>query len=79
MMTSERIGWLRRYWQGLLVAAAVSYGQLHDVGSTDPRAAQRHPYVWMLPDEPAAMDPREVVGHYVLTVPFDTDIERNWN
>jgi hypothetical protein len=78
-MTQERFGWLRRYWQGLLIAAAVSYGQLHDAGGTDVGAAQRHPYVWMIPDEPAQLSPRETVGHYVLTMPFDPGDERIWN
>jgi hypothetical protein len=78
-MTQERFRWLRRYWQGLLIAAAVSYGQLHDTGGTDVRAAQRHPYVWMLPDEPAQPSPLETVGQYVLTMPFDFETERIWN
>lgn len=79
MNRPDTSGWFRRYWQGLLIAAAVSYAQLHDSGSTDVRAAQRHPYVWMLPDEPAGMDPREMIGRHVLTVPLDLESEQNWN
>ncbi|HEV2073307.1 MAG TPA: hypothetical protein VGR29_06640 [Thermomicrobiales bacterium] len=78
-MTQDRFRWLRRYWQGLLIAAAVSYGQLHDTGGTDVRAAQRHPYVWMLPDGPAQPSPLETVGQYILTMPFDPEAERVWN
>jgi hypothetical protein len=64
-------GWLRRYWQGLIIAAAVSYGQLQDSPGTDVVAAQRHPYVWMLPERPAGLHPGEVVGRSVLTVPLE--------
>jgi len=62
-----------------MIAAAVSYGQLHGDGPTDPRAAQRHPYVWMLPDEPAGMSPLEIVGNQVLTEPLDLTRHRLWN
>ena len=79
-MTSARFGRLRRYWQGLLIAAAVSYGQLQDTDFTDVRAAQRHPYVWMLPDEPMGMSPLEIVGNHVLTVPLElSNTDRLWN
>lgn len=74
-----RFTWIRRYWQGLVIAAAVSYGQLHDTDFTDVRAAQRHPYVWMLPDEPAGMDPLEVVGDHILTMPLEVSTDRLWN
>lgn len=72
-------GLIRRYWQGLLIAAAVSYGQLQDVGWTDVRAAQKHPYVWLLPDEPQGFRPGELVGDHVLTVPLEpmSDPSRN--
>jgi hypothetical protein len=69
-------GWLRRYWQGLIIAAAVSYGQLQSTVDTDVVAAQRHAYVWMLPDRPAGLHPGEVVGRSVLTVPLDVDPDR---
>lgn len=72
-------GWLRRYWQGLLIAAAVSYGQLQATTDTDAVAAQRHPYVWMLPDRPAGLHPGEVVGPNVLTVPLETRPDRSPN
>lgn len=75
----SRFVWLRRYWNSLLLAAAFSYGQLHDTGGTDVRAAQRHPYVWMLPDEPSGMDPREVVDGQVLTEPLDLTRDQVWN
>jgi len=74
-----RFGWIRRYWQGLLIAAAVSYGQLHDDGVTDVRAAQRHPYVWMLPDAPSGLSPLEIVGNRVLTEPLEASTKRIWN
>ena len=79
MMTADRPGRLRRYWQGLLIAAAVSYGQLHDTGGANAGPTHRHPYVWMLPDEPSGLDPLEVVGPYVLTIPVDAGIDRTWN
>jgi hypothetical protein len=69
----RREGWMRRYWQGLLIAAAVSYGQLQDSAETDVLAAQKHPYVWMLPDVPRGLHPGEVVGQSVLTLPLDID------
>lgn len=72
-------GWLRRYWQGLIIAAAVSYGQLQDTPETDVLAAQRHPYVWMLPDRPEGLHPGEVVGRSVLTVPLELRPERSPN
>ena len=72
-------GWLRRYWQGLIIAAAVSYGQLQDSPDTDAVAAQRHPYVWMLPDRPSGLHPGEVVGRSVLTVPLELRPERSPN
>lgn len=72
-------GWFRRYWQGLIIAAAVSYGQLQDSTDTDAVAAQRHPYVWMLPDRPAGLHPMEVVGRNVLTVPLELRPERSPN
>lgn len=72
-------GWLRRYWQGLVIAAAVSYGQLQDSPDTDAVAAQRHPYVWMLPDRPAGLHPGEVVGRNVLTVPLEIWPDRSPN
>lgn len=78
----DRFGWLKRYWQGLLIAAAVSYGQLQDIDFTDVRAAQRHPYVWMIPDEPSGMSPLEVIGNQVLTVPYElvtSERDRVWN
>lgn len=75
----RRFGWMRRYWQGLLLAAAVSYNQLQDSGMTDVRAAQRHPYVWMLPDEPTSMSPLELIGNRVLTEPLDLETERLWS
>lgn len=74
-----RFAWLRYYWQSLIIAAAVSYGQLRDDGITDVRAAQRHPYVWMLPDEPAGMSPLETVGNQILTEPLDLTTHRIWN
>jgi hypothetical protein len=70
---------MRRYWQGLLIAAAVSYGQLQDSGMTDVRAAQRHPYVWMLPDVPQGFHPGERVGQSVLTMPLDVQRDRSLN
>lgn len=76
---SRRDGWLRRYWQGLIIAAAVSYGQLQDSAETDAVAAQRHPYVWMLPDPPAGFHRGEVVGRNVLTVPLEIRPERSPN
>lgn len=72
-------GWFRRYWQGLLIAAAVSYGQLQDVGWTDVRAAQKHPYVWLLPDDPHGFRPGELVGDHVLTVPWEPTSGQSWN
>jgi hypothetical protein len=69
-------GWLRRYWQGLIIAAAVSYGQLQPTVDTGVVAAQRHAYVWMLPDRPPGLHPGEVVGRSVLTVPLDVDPDR---
>lgn len=63
--------WLRQYWHGLVIAAAVSYGQLQDTGGTDVRAAQQHPYVWMLPDRPVGFHPGEVVDSRVLTMPLE--------
>lgn len=80
MTPDQRFGWLRRYWQGLLIAAAVSYGQLQDTDFTDVRAAQRHPYVWMLPDEPAGMSPLELVNGHVLTLPLElSSHDHLWN
>jgi hypothetical protein len=67
---------MRRYWRGLLIAAAVSYGQLQDTGDTDVHAAQQHPYVWMLPDRPAGFHPGEIAGRSILTVPLDIDTTR---
>lgn len=75
----QRFAWVRRYWQGLLLAAAVSYNQLQDTGMTDVRAAQRHPYVWMLPDEPSGVHPLEIVGNRVLTEPLEVTSDRLWN
>lgn len=75
----RREGWLRRYWQGLLIAAAVSYGQLQPTVDTDAVAAQRHPYVWMLPDRPPGLHPGEVVGRNVLTMPLDPRRDRSPN
>lgn len=72
-------GLIRRYWQGLIIAAAVSYGQLQDTGATDARAAQRHPYVWMLPDRTERLHPGEMVGRTVLTMPLDPDPDRSLN
>jgi hypothetical protein len=80
MTVDDRFGWLRRYWQGLLIAAAVSYGQLQDTDFTDVRAAQGHPFVWMLPDEPTGMSPLEIVDGQILTIPFElSTTERIWN
>ena len=70
---------LRRYWQGLLIAAAVSYGQLQDSGVTDVRAAQRHPYVWMLPEQEGRLHPGEQVGRTVLTMPLHITQDRSLN
>lgn len=61
---------LRRYWQGLVIAAAVSYGQLQDTSFTDVRAAQKHPYVWMIRDEAPGWSPLERVGNRILTTPL---------
>lgn len=72
-------GWIRRYWQGLVIAAAVSYGQLQDTADTDVRAAQQHPYVWMLPDRPSGFHPGEVVGRGVLTLPLEPDVDPSLN
>lgn len=66
---SRRPGRLRRYWQGVVLAAAVSYGQLQSTGET--RGAVMPPYVQMLPEQPPGFDPLEVVGRQVLTVPLD--------
>lgn len=74
-----RDGWMRRYWQGLLIAAAVSYGQLQDTGEADVVAAQGVPYVWMLPDRPEGFHPGEVVGRRVLTVPLKVEEMRTLN
>ena len=76
---SRNDGWLRRYWQGLIIAAAVSYGQLQDAPDTDAFAAQRHPYVWMLPERPAGLHPGEVVGRRVPTVPLELRPDRSPN
>jgi hypothetical protein len=62
-------GRLRRYWQGVVLAAAVSYGQLQVTGET--RGAVMPPYVQMLPEQPPGFHPLEVVGRQVLTVPLD--------
>lgn len=70
---------MRRYWQGLVIAAAVSYGQLQDSGDTDVHAAQRHPYVWMLPDRSSFLHPGELVGRSVLTMPLDIERDRSLN
>ncbi len=70
---------LRKYWQGLIIAAAVSYGQLQDSSWTDVRAAQKHPFVYMLPDEPAGWSPLERVGDTVLTTPLEASRQRDWN
>lgn len=70
---------IRRYWQGLLIAAAVSYGQLQEVPWTDVRAAQKHPYVWLMPDEPQRFRPVEVIGDHVLTVPMESTSRQSWN
>ena len=59
----------RRYWQGVVLAAAVSYGQLQVTGET--RGAVMPPYVQMLPDQPPGFHPLEIVGRQVLTVPLD--------
>lgn len=72
-------GRMRRYWQGLMIAAAVSYGQLNDTGDTDVHAVQRHPYVWMLPDHSGRLHPGEIVGRNVLTIPLDVDPDRSLN
>ena len=65
----RRFGRLRRYWQGVVLAAAVSYGQLQSAAET--RAAVMPPYVQMLPDTPPGFDPLEMVGRQVLTVPLE--------
>lgn len=79
-MTGTGIGFrLRRYWQGLVLAAAVSYGQLQDSSWIDVRAAQKHPFVYMLPEEPAGWSPLERVGDSVLTTPLEVSGERNRN
>jgi hypothetical protein len=70
---------MRRYWQGLLIAAAVSYGQLQDSGDTDVIAAQGIPYVWMLPEQPRGFHEGEVVGRRVLTMPLEIDEDRSPN
>lgn len=70
---------LRRYWQGLLIAAAVSYGQLQDMPFTDVRAAQKHPYVWMMPDEPAGWSPLERIGDSILTAPLEAQRSAHLN
>jgi hypothetical protein len=57
----------------------VSYGQLQDSTDTDVAAAQRHPYVWMLPDRPEHLHPGEVVGRSVLTLPLDLEADRSPN
>jgi hypothetical protein len=72
-------GWIRRYWRGLLIAAAVSYGQLQDLGDTDVRAAQQYPYVHMLPDQPDGFHPGEIAGRSILTLPFDSDTRPSLN
>lgn len=67
--SQRRPGRLRRYWQGVVLAAAVSYGQLQSTAET--RAAVMPPYVQMLPDRPPGFDPLEMVGRQVLTVPLE--------
>jgi hypothetical protein len=71
--------WIRRYWQGALIAAAVSYSQLHEGGDTDVVAAQRIPYVWMLPERSPRFHEGEIVGHRVLTLPLEIDTDRSLN
>jgi hypothetical protein len=77
MRDTERPGWLRRYWQGLAIAAAVSYGQLQASGES--RQAVSPPYVQMLPDPPAGFHPMEMVGEQILTVPLVASSERSRN
>jgi hypothetical protein len=72
-----RLSWLRRYWQGLAIAAAVSYGQLQASGESHQAAAP--PYVQMLPDAPPGFHPMELVGGAVLTVPLEPNVERSGN
>ena len=71
----SRPGRMRRYWQGLMIAAAVSYGQLHAEG--DLKAPELPPYVRMLPGQPPRFHPLEVVGHEILTVPLELDATRD--
>lgn len=70
---------MRRYWQGLVIAAAVSYGQLQDSTFTDVRAAQKHPYVWLMPDGPAGWNPLERIGDRILTTPLEAERSRQLN
>jgi hypothetical protein len=56
-----------------VIAAAVSYGQLQDLGDTDVRAAQQYPYVQMLPDRPDGFHPGEIAGRSILTLPLESD------
>lgn len=72
-------GRMRRYWQGLLIAAAVSYGQLDDSSWIDVRAAQSHPFVYMIPEEQGEWSPLERVGDTVLTRPLELSSDRVWN
>jgi hypothetical protein len=72
-----RFAWLRRYWQGLAIAAAVSYGQLQASGESRPAVAP--PYVQMLPDAPPGIHPMEMVGDVVLTMPLEPSSERSRN
>jgi len=69
--------WLRRYWQGLAIAAAVSYGQLQASG--EGRHAVPPPYVQMLPDPPPGFHPMERVGDSILTMPLEASSERSRN
>jgi hypothetical protein len=69
-------GWMRGYWQGLVIAAAVSYGQLQDSDDFDVHAMQQYPYVWMLPDRPSGLHPGEIVGGRVLTLPLEPEPDR---
>jgi hypothetical protein len=75
--TQVRFAWLRRYWQGLAIVAAVSYGQLQTSGESRPPVAP--PYVQMLPDAPPGFHPMEVVGDVVLTMPLEPFSERSRN
>lgn len=70
----RRPGRLRRYWQGMVLAAAVSYGQLQATGEA--RGSVMPPYVQMLPEQPPGFHPLEVVGLQVLTVPLDLSWSR---